>query len=622
MMQGYSEISEDNIATDYPLTGAEAVALVLRQEGIRLVFSYPGTSELALCDAIERTMDISLINGRGDKETAFMAAGACLLSPSVATGILHGARGLTNATGAIADVRRNEVGVLYLVGLPPTGSARFLPPHGEPDLIQSVGHFAKWVYEMGAFGEAAIEREQSAHDFIQALRVAIQRSRTRPYGPTIIGIPQDVLETSWISQQFLHEDQPQPRRPSSPSLEYTVQLIRDYQRSLILLDDYLLRYPNSRSDLYEFAELTGAPVLQVRYRRGAMLFERLSRSDIPSFIGWYDPSDPKHRQLMLQADLLITLEDRNMYPRVIGQLPKCRKLAITSDAGKTRKNEYLTEDDLVLEGDVCQILRLLSSILRQDHVRSDHYQNGRGTENVEIAQGSETNSLPYFPKVSFIRKMIVDCLAQLFSSVPAPVLVDDSQMFGGMLAEEYDRFPPHLRIFGDHGGFVGAGLAFATGLAIGERDCTVVCILGDQGFSNAFQGLVAAGEQQPPIIYIVCNNGESVSLRKQMAAFDPKTLDNNRHLSLHNAANVNYLAIASALGIKSSVVEWPFDLGEQVAQKAAEQLGCQLREALDTRRPWLIELKLPPLGDVWSGIWITQGLEAQQVSTMTGQQTT
>jgi thiamine pyrophosphate-dependent acetolactate synthase large subunit-like protein len=62
MMQGYSEISADNIATNYPLTGAEAVAVVLRQEGIRLVFSYPDTSELALCDAIGRALDILLIN--------------------------------------------------------------------------------------------------------------------------------------------------------------------------------------------------------------------------------------------------------------------------------------------------------------------------------------------------------------------------------------------------------------------------------------------------------------------------------------------------------------------------------------------------------------------------------
>src|SRR5262249_14614586 len=49
-------------------------------------------------------LDIPLVNARGDKEAVFMAAGAGLDADRRAVALLHGARGLTNAAGAVADV--------------------------------------------------------------------------------------------------------------------------------------------------------------------------------------------------------------------------------------------------------------------------------------------------------------------------------------------------------------------------------------------------------------------------------------------------------------------------------------------------------------------------------------
>src|SRR6266851_10315861 len=57
------------IGWDLRLTGAEAVAILLRSAGVTTVFGYPGTSELALCDAVDRADGIRLVNGRGDKES-------------------------------------------------------------------------------------------------------------------------------------------------------------------------------------------------------------------------------------------------------------------------------------------------------------------------------------------------------------------------------------------------------------------------------------------------------------------------------------------------------------------------------------------------------------------------
>jgi hypothetical protein len=151
-------------------TGAEAIAAVLRQAGVTHVFAYAGTSELAMCDAIDRSHDVALVNGRGDKESAFMAAGGSLLRANRAAAILHAARGLTNAAGAVADARRNEAGTMFVVGMPSTGSARFLPPHGEPDLLGGMRAFADWCWQAPAIPARAAEHAEAARTFVSQLR--------------------------------------------------------------------------------------------------------------------------------------------------------------------------------------------------------------------------------------------------------------------------------------------------------------------------------------------------------------------------------------------------------------------------------------------------------------------
>jgi acetolactate synthase-1/2/3 large subunit len=118
----------------------------LASHGVRAVFAYPGTPELALCAAIESDPRLRLINARGDTEAAFLAAGACALRAGSAAGVLHGARGLTNALGAIADNRRSETPVLDIVGQASRQSMPYLPPHAEPALITSAA-FARAAFD-------------------------------------------------------------------------------------------------------------------------------------------------------------------------------------------------------------------------------------------------------------------------------------------------------------------------------------------------------------------------------------------------------------------------------------------------------------------------------------------
>lgn len=604
-------------ARDVLLSAADVTALVSHCHNVRAAFAYAGTSELMLCDRLSRVGDLKLINSRGDKEAAFFAAGASLLTPWSALAVIHGARGLTNACGAIADARRSELATVCLVGLPSTGSAPFLPPHGEDNLLEDISHFTKGWWQAPPVSDDPTERRSQTIDFVHALQVAFTEAATRPHGPWLFGIPQDVAETPWMELEVVAEmldlapSQPY-REPSADAVEAAATLIRQSARPVILIDDYALRYPTARPLIASLADLAGASVLQVRYTRGPMMHERLSAQDVPQFRGWYDPGHPEHVALMEDADLLVTVEDRNMYPRVLGPLPMCRKLALTSDRFKVEKNKYLGDGDLAVEGDVDHVLsKILNELGAPDIGTEPSIEVGEGPANeLKVDQnfsGAEDMACA-------VRAGIGQAIGEALEDHPTPVLVDDSSMFGGLVSAEYDSLPPRTRVLGAHGGFVGSSVPLATGLAFGDPDAKVLCLTGDQGFTNSCQALVSAGERGVGPVYIVANNGEAVSLRKQGTTQDPTLFDYQEYSHLRNGDAFSYTGVAKSMGVDCTMIDLSDLSSEEKIEGELRRLRHQLVAGLRDAPPLMIELRLPGLSDFWSGIWEVSGREAARVA--------
>jgi acetolactate synthase-1/2/3 large subunit len=589
------------------LTGAEAVAVLLAAGGVTDVFAYAGTSELALCDAIDHIEGVRLVNGRGDKESAFMAAGASLLEPNRGAAVLHGARGLTNALGAVADARRSEAGTLFIVGLPSSGSARFLPPHGEDGLLDSVSGLVDWHWQADAVPDSPEERRKEAQRFTSRLRDALAFSSRAPYRPALFGIPQDVIEKRWIPITEISGGAvtEAPRGPDRSTLAAAAQQLGESRRPLFLVDDYALRFPGMRQALDRISGALGAPVLQVRYRRGPMLFERLRQDDVANFVGWLNPFSSVHADLLGSCDALVTVEDRNIYPRVVGELPACRKIAVNSDPVKVLKNEYLGEKELLVVGDPAEVLRDAADRIQRaegDLGRARWFgSEACGEDRVAPERASA--------EVERGRRWVVEALSGVLARWERPILVDDSQMFGGLIAEDYDELPRELRVFGGHGAFVGSGLPYAAGIAI-ANETRVMCTLGDQAFTNSCQGLAAVAQQQARVLYVVCNNGESVSLKKQGAS----SLGDRGRSYLSNVTGLRYHAVAEAFGLPSAQVDVPLGGPVYEVREGIQRLSAALERAAAVDGPSLVELTLPSAPEVWRGIWLTQGLEEQRPS--------
>lgn len=579
------------------LTGAQVVAMILKQAKVKNIFAYPGTSELALCDIILKTPGLNLVNSRGDKEAVFMAAGSCLMTPAKAVAILHGARGLTNAAGAIADANRNEIGTVIFVGLPSTRSSSFLPPHGERNLIKSIGNFVKASEEITAM---------KARDFVKKVKRTILQAQVLPLGPTLIGLPQDILEQRWIPPEVLAADCniQAPHRAMNDKIRGVCRLLQEKKHPLIIIDDFLFKNQKAKRQLSLLANSITAPVLQLHYRRGPMLFERISANQNPYFAGLYNPSSREHQKIMTEVDLLITIEDRNMYSRVIGPLPNCQKIALTSNSVMTKKNNYLGQADILIEGNAGEIMAQITERMSKSTKEKVAESLGKYCQDIRQKATVRTKT---DPKFDFMRLIIAEELGKVFEKVDQPILVDDSQMFGGLLSEGYDKFPEKLRVFGDHGAFVGAGIAYSAGLAFSSDKYTVFCALGDQALTNGLQGLIPVMQENIKVIYLVCNNKESVSLIKQASSQGIQSF--KKSLFLKNIPNFNYVAFAKTLGFSAYKVEFDPDDQKQKVMNLKKSFRRCLSKAISISGPVLIELELPSTPDAWLGIWATKGLE-------------
>lgn len=592
---------------DLLLTGAETIALLLLSWGVKYSICYPGTSELALCEAICRCPDISLVNGRGDSESAFCAAGANLIpEEEQCVCILHGARGLTNATGAIADIRRNEIGVLMIVGLPSVHSERFLPPHGENGLMEGVGFFGKYQTD---FRPEKLD-EYGAEKWIKEIDKCWEMTKSMPKGPVLMGIPQNISEECWVPFLVLRKHMALRRQTNdtvdvlgniSQELTQRAQdLLENSTRPIILFDDYLLKR-QIKNELICVSDRLKIPVFQVWYKRGPMLFEELMECQGEYIMGHYDSECKVHRDLIHSADLLITIEDRNMYERVIGPLPACKKIIITSNLSMTKKNEYFTEDDLILEGDVVNVFK---AIFKNISISQSGY---RGIQSLKVSNTFRIQKYDYFWNA------LVSEVGNFLSKQKQPVLIDDSQMFGGFISRWYKCLPENVKVFGDHGAFVGSGIAYAAGVALANNSNDfVVATLGDQAFTNGLQGLICAAENQLKILYIVCNNGKSISLLKQENYNE--RLDNNNydqnHLNrlLSNVEKLDYCSVAEAVGINSCRIDLT-NIRIDNIENIKKKLSNILDKILEEGKTHLLELVVSSEFDIWTGVWNLTGLD-------------
>src|SRR5438270_8604791 len=165
-------------------TGRAAFLQLLVDEGVTHLFGNPGTTELAIMEAVPEFPQLKFILGLQEAVVMAMADGFCRASGKLAAANVHVMPGLGNAMGALYNAKFSGSPVILTAGQQEQGHGLLEPMLYEP-LVPVAQPLVKWAVEV-----------TRAADLPRIIHRAAKIALTPPTGPVFLSLPGDVLDES------------------------------------------------------------------------------------------------------------------------------------------------------------------------------------------------------------------------------------------------------------------------------------------------------------------------------------------------------------------------------------------------------------------------------------------
>ena len=129
------------------MSGKAALLELLKQEGVRVMFGNPGTTELPLMDALAGENELRYVLALQEAPAMAMADGYARASGGLGVVNLHVAPGLGNAMGMLFDAQKAGAPILVTAGQQ-AQSFSITEPMLYADLPPIAQPFVKWSAEV------------------------------------------------------------------------------------------------------------------------------------------------------------------------------------------------------------------------------------------------------------------------------------------------------------------------------------------------------------------------------------------------------------------------------------------------------------------------------------------
>src|SRR3954464_7326959 len=164
-----------------PITGAEIIVKALIDQGVDVIFGYPGGAVLPLYDALFKQNRIKHILVRHEQAAVHAAEGYARSTGKVGAVLVTSGPGATNAVTGLTDALMDSIPIVCLTGQVPThliGNDAFQ----EADTTGITRPCTKHNYLVKDVGELS-----------RVLHEAFYVARSGRPGPVVVDLPKDIL---------------------------------------------------------------------------------------------------------------------------------------------------------------------------------------------------------------------------------------------------------------------------------------------------------------------------------------------------------------------------------------------------------------------------------------------
>jgi acetolactate synthase I/II/III large subunit len=208
------------------MNGADALVSASRAAGIEVCFANPGTTEMAMVDALTRGKAMRSVLALFEGVASGAADGYARISGKPASVMLHLGPGLGNATANLHNARRAQSPVVTWVGDHTTWLLPYDPPLAS-DIASIARGTSKWVHTSGKL-------ESLPFDAVAAVEAALSPVA----GVATLILPADLQEAT-LPESFVMPAKvavkPCPRPLATETVEATARLIREAKSPLLFI---------------------------------------------------------------------------------------------------------------------------------------------------------------------------------------------------------------------------------------------------------------------------------------------------------------------------------------------------------------------------------------------------
>ena len=529
------------------MTGSEVVLKALVDQGVDVIFGYPGGAVLPIYDALHQQNSLRHILVRHEQAAVHSAEGYARSTGKVGVVLVTSGPGATNAVTGLTDALMDSIPVVCLTGQVPThliGNDAFQ----EADTTGITRPCTKHNYLV-----------KSADDLARVVHEAFYVARTGRPGPVVVDLPKDVLQaktSTYIGPDTVKHQSYRPQVKAEPrAIEAAVQMIAKAKRPLVYSGGGVINSGDKASVLLSrFVRTLGIPCTSTLMGLGAM-----PASD-PLFLGMLGMHGTYEANLsMYNCDVMINIGAR-FDDRVTGRLdefsPGSQKIHIDIDPSSINKNVMV---DLPIIGDITLVLEDLLKAWKRSGAKLN--QKALKAWRAQIEEWRAVDCLKFANSKSIIKpQYAIQRLYELTKDRDAYITTEVGQH--QMWAAQFYKFekPRHWMTSGGLG-TMGYGLPAAVGVQVAHPEALVIDIAGEASILMNIQELSTVAQYGLPVKVFIINNQWMGMVRQWQ-----ELLHGGRYSQSYSASLPDFVKLAEAFGALGLRATKPGELDDKIME--------------------------------------------------------
>ena len=537
-------------------TGAQIICEGMLQEGVEVIFGFPGGAVLPLYDTLPQYPQLRHILVRHEQGAAHAADGYARATGKVGVCMATSGPGATNLVTGIANACLDSSPIVAITG-------QVARPFIGKDAFQEID-ITGITLPITKHNYLALD----AGSLARIVKEAFYLARTGRPGPVLIDLPRDVQQEQAEFHYPNQLDLPgyKPTLQGHPAqIKKAVKLINEAHKPLIIAGRGVI-ISGAHNELKELAERAQIPVITTLL--GISCFPE---SHVLSY-GMLGMHGMAYANMAVnEADVLIAIGmrfDDRATAKVSAFAPHAHIIHIDIDPAEIGKNVRV---DVPIVGDVKAVLHALNKlIVSTPHTDWVEQLDGLRREHPSIEIRDTDGLLPQF------------VIRQIYEVTKGEAIivtgVGQNQMWA---AQHYWYNRPNSLISSGGLGTMGFGLPAAMGAKVGCPGDTVWLIDGDGSFQMTIQELATIVQDNIPVKIAILHNSYLGMVRQWQEMFYGK-----RYVATP-LSGPDYVKIAEAYGLP----------GVRVTSKA--EVVPAIQQAMDEPGPFLIDFIVEPEENVY-----------------------